>query len=158
MKKLYITIAGLFIFTSSQLCSQGKSIDSVVNDKLQSNRQKPAPQPYSLFRAEENYDYLKNKDKNLYKTDYADPLKLIGLNKSKSINLGFGGEIRPRIEHFANRNWQANDISYYSQRISLHTNIKITEYLRVFGEIYHGLLSDAKRYLNLIKLIFIRHL
>ena len=96
---------------------------------------------FKLFRAEENYDYLKNKENSPYKRDYIDAIKLIGLNSSKNINLSFGGEIRLRVEDFTNKNWADKDETFYSHRIALHSNLNLTKYIRFFGELYHGLLS-----------------
>jgi len=94
---------------------------------------------FKLFRAEENYDYLK--EKNPYQEDYLDGIKLIALNTSKNINLRFGGEVRLRMEDFTHRNWEAEDETFYSHRIAFHGNLNITKYVRVFGEMYHGLVS-----------------
>lgn len=96
---------------------------------------------FKMFRAEEDYSYLKDKENSPYEKDYLDVLKFIPLNNKKDINLLFGGEIRPRFEHFTNRNWTNENESFYSQRLSLHTNLNITKYVRVFGEIYHGLVT-----------------
>jgi len=79
-----------------------------------------------MFRAEENYSYLKDKENSPYENDYLDALKFIPINKTKDINLLFGGEIRPRFEHFSNRNWTEEDESFYTQRLSLHANLNIT--------------------------------
>lgn len=106
--------------------------------------EKSEPPAFKLFRAEENYDYLKDKENNPYKEDYLDAIKFIGLNTAKDINLRFGGEIRPRVEHFTNRNWEDDDETFYSQRIALHSNLNITQYVRLFGELYHGLVSSEE--------------
>ena len=101
----------------------------------------PEQPAFKLFRAEENYDYLKNKESSPYQKDYLDAIKLIGLNVSKNINLRFGGEVRLRMENFTNRNWEAEDETFYSHRFAFHSNLNITKYFRFFGEIYHGLVS-----------------
>jgi len=77
----------------------------------------------------------------------------IPLNKKKDINLSFGGEVRPRLEYFNNRNWAEGDDFFYSQRLSLHSNLNITNNIRVFGELYHGLVSlDEEEFANSDKL------
>ncbi|NRB53873.1 MAG: alginate export family protein [Saprospiraceae bacterium] len=96
---------------------------------------------FKLFRAEENYDDLKDKENSTYKGDYLDPIKFIGLNASKKINLSFGGEIRLRMEDFTNKRWMDEAETFYSHRIALHSNVNVSKYLRFFGELYHGLLS-----------------
>ena len=99
---------------------------------------------FKLLRAEEDYDYLKVRASRHYQKDYLDAIKFIGLNASKNINLRFGGEVRLRVEDFTNRNWEAEDKTFYSHRIAFHSNLNITRYFRFFGEIYHGLISLAK--------------
>lgn len=74
--------------------------------------EKPEPPDYELFRAEENYSYLKDKGIYAYKTDYLDVIKFIPLNKKKNVSLTLGGEIRPRLEYFNNRNWTEEDIFF----------------------------------------------
>lgn len=96
---------------------------------------------FKLFRAEENYDYLKDKENSPYQEDYLDPIKFIGLNASKDINLSFGGEIRLRMEDFTNRRWMDEHATFYSHRLALHSNLNVTKHLRFFGELYHGFLS-----------------
>lgn len=105
------------------------------------SEEKSEPPAFKLFRAEEHYDYLKDKASSPYEADYLDAIKLIGLNSSNDINLRFGGEIRPRMEHFTNRNWEEDDETFYSQRIAFHSNLNITKHVRLFGELYHGLVS-----------------
>jgi len=78
--------------------------------------EKPEPPDFKLFRAEENYNYLKDKENNPYQDDYMDAIKFISLNHSRNINLRFGGEIRSRIEHYTNRRWTKEDETFYSQR------------------------------------------
>ncbi len=97
--------------------------------------------PFKLLRAEENYEYLKAREKGFYKADYLDAIKFIGLNASESINISFGGEIRLRMERFSNRNWEDKDETFYSHRLALHSNLNLTKHLRFFGELYHGLVS-----------------
>ncbi len=114
--------------------------------------EKPEPPDFKLFRAEENYNYLKDKENNPYQDDYMDAIKFISLNHSRNINLRFGGEIRSRIEHYTNRRWTKEDETFYSQRLSLHTNINIGNYIKVFGELYHGLVSKEAEFAESDKL------
>ncbi len=61
--------------------------------------------------------------------------------------MSFGGQIRPRFEHYSNRLWQGNvDQDFYSQRIALHTDLVLGKYVRVFGELYHGYTSHEKEF------------
>ncbi len=93
---------------------------------------------YKLLRAEEDYSYLGGTTP--YQKDFFDPIKFIPLNQSHSIFLSFGGEVRPRLEYFANRNWVEGREVYYSQRLALHGGLGLGP-VRLFGELYHGLLS-----------------
>ena len=124
-----ILIIAAIIFSNMMLLSQ---------DFKEENKEAPK---YKMFRAEENYGYLKDKENTPYEKDYLDVLKFIPLNKTKDINLLFGGEIRPRLEHFSNRNWEEEKETFYTQRLSFHTNLNITKYVKVFGEVYHGSVS-----------------
>ena len=101
-----------------------------------------------MLRAEENYAYLKNKDTNPYQKGFLDVLKLIPLSKNKAFYFTLGGEFRPRGEFFINRNWEAENVFFYSQRISLHTNIQLSPYVRVFGEFYHGYTSHEREFVE----------
>ncbi|MEO1263672.1 MAG: alginate export family protein [Bacteroidota bacterium] len=131
----YITFIIFLLIT----CNSGVVAQSTPEFTSQDNlSERPA---FKLFRAEENYDFLKNKENSPYKEDYLDAIKLIGLNPSKNINLSFGGEIRLRAEDFTNRNWADEDETFYSQRIAFHSNLNVTKYIRFFGELYHGLVS-----------------
>lgn len=104
-------------------------------------KEKKEPPKLKIVRAEENYSYLKDKDTNPYESDIFDVLKLIPLSKNKAFYFTLGGEFRPRGEFFINRAWEEEDVFYYSQRLSLHTNIQLSKYVRVFGEFYHGFTS-----------------
>ena len=128
-----------FIFFLLATCNSGVVAQSTPELTPQDSLSEPPA--FKLFRAEEHYDYLKDKENSIYKEDYLDAIKFIGLNASKNINLGFGGEIRLRMEDFTNRNWADEDETFYSHRIALHSNLNVTKYIRFFGELYHGLVS-----------------
>ncbi|WP_298519999.1 alginate export family protein [uncultured Kordia sp.] len=109
---------------------------------------KEAP-AYSLFRATENYEYLKDKDQNEFKKGAFDAIKFIALNDQKSIYVSFGGQFRPRFEHYSNRLWNAEeDQNFYSQRLAFHANLVFGKYVRVFGELYHGYTSHEKEFVE----------
>lgn len=97
-----------------------------------------------MFRAAENYSYLKDKAINPYETDYLDAIKFIPLGKNGNISLG--GEIRPRVEYFNNRNWTKEDEIFYSQRLSIHANVNLNNYVQLFGEVYHGIVSSEEEF------------
>ncbi len=99
--------------------------------------------PIKPLRAEEDYSGLLQND-SLRKSSLLNKLKAIPLSKDKSIYLSLGGEFRPRWEHYDNKNWSANttaDENFYSQRIMFHTDLHLGKYVRVFGQLTHGLVS-----------------
>lgn len=115
----------------------------------QETTQKKEAPAYSLFRATENYEYLKDKENNEYEEDAFDAIKFIPLNQQKSVYLSFGGQIRPRFEHYSNRFWDgAEDQNFYSQRLAIHSNLVLGKYVRVFGELYHGYTSHEKEFVE----------
>lgn len=99
--------------------------------------------PIKALRADENYDMLLQND-SLRNASFLNQLKAIPLNKSKSVYLSLGGEYRPRWEHTDNKNWsnkETADEDFYSQRIMFHTDLHLGKYVRVFGQLTHGLVS-----------------
>ena len=122
----------LFIFFSTQ------------NLTGQEEEQSPPP-AYQTERAKENYEYLKNEDYNPYKKGLLDEIKLIPLNNSKSVYLTLGGEYRPRLEIYTNRNWTDQDETFYSQRLNFHTSFNLGKHVRLFGELYHGYTSNERQ-------------
>jgi len=107
--------------------------------------EKPGPPDFKLFRAEENYSYLTDKEINPYESDYFDFIKFIPLDNGRNASLSLGGEIRPRIEYFNNRNWTEKDEIFYSQRLSLYANVFLTKYVQIFGELYHGFVRREEK-------------
>ncbi|MEM1321591.1 MAG: alginate export family protein [Bacteroidota bacterium] len=96
-------------------------------------------------RAEENYLSLKD---SVNLTGLA-ALKYIALSANRNSYLSIGGSYRPRFEHFSNSNWIAgNDLNYYSQRLSFHTDWHFGKYLRFFGELYHGYKTQGATFLQ----------
>ncbi len=105
------------------------------------------PPPYKLFRAEEDYSYLANDESQRYQDDWFDRLKYIPLDADGDVYLTVGGELRPRFEHFSKRNWTAaGDKDFYSQRISVHVNVRFGRRFRIFSELYHGYNGGEKEF------------
>lgn len=96
-------------------------------------------------RAAEYYAYLKDSTElPWYKT-----IKYLPLNTNRNSYLSIGGSYRPRFEHFSNKNWLAdNNESYYAQRLSVHTDWHFGEFLRFFGEFYHGYKTEGETLLQ----------
>lgn len=113
----------------------------------QEKEEKKEPPDFSLKRASENYEYLKDKENNPYERDFFDPVKFFPLNQKKDIYLSLGGQLRPRFEHYSNRLWEREeDQNFYSQRISLHSDLVLGKHIRIFGELYHGYSSHEKEF------------
>ncbi|MCZ6878404.1 MAG: alginate export family protein [Acidobacteria bacterium] len=138
MKRITITFALILALWFQVFAQENRENES----------EKPEPPGYHILRAEEDYSYLRNKEKQPYKNDLFDPLKFMPVNSQGTIFLTLGGEIRPRFEFFRNDDWgsapKKND-GYYSQRLSMHAALSLAEHVRVFGEIYHGLLSKGEK-------------
>ncbi len=64
---------------------------SLLGFAQETEEKKEAP-AFKLFRAEENYSYLKDVETNPFKEDAFDAIKFIPLNASKSIYATIGGE------------------------------------------------------------------
>jgi len=112
----------------------------------QEEEKEEAPK-YSLFRATENYEYLKNEIDNAYEEDAFDPIKFIPLNAKKNVYLSIGGQVRPRLEVFSNRFWEGEeDENFYSQRLAFHVDLHFGKNIRVFTELYHGYTSHEKEF------------
>lgn len=94
-----------------------------------------------ILRAEESYLYLDTMEK---KAVVLQPLKLIPLNKSRNAFLTFGGEYRARLEHFTNKDYSAEDLTYYSQRVDLHASLALGSKIRLFGELYSGYVTHPE--------------
>ena len=102
--------------------------------------------PILALRAEESYAFLQNKDSLSNPKMLLQPLKWISLDKN--IHLTLGGEYRPRIEHYTNRDYTQEDETFYSQRLSLHASLSLGAKIRFFGEIYHGYASSGHELLE----------
>ena len=123
------------------MLQKGIGQDSVSD----SNPVKENPPNYNVFRAKENYSYLRDQTTNPYSKDFFDPVKFISLNKKRTAYFSIGGEVRPRFEHFSNRKWNKENVDFYSQRLSFHSNLVLGKNLRLFAELYHGFTSHAKQ-------------
>lgn len=99
-----------------------------------------------MLRADENYSNLLKND-SIRNASFLNKLKAIPLTKDKSIYLSIGWEFRPRFEFTENKNWSAKaeaDDGFYSQRIMFHSDLHLGKYVRVFGQLTHGLVSLEK--------------
>lgn len=120
----------------------------------QEANEKPEPPALKTNRADEDYDYLKDPLKNPYQEGFADALKYIPLDKQRSIYLTLGGQYRPRIEHFTNKDYTPEDETFYSQRLDVHAKLNFGEHIYVFGELYHGYTSNEEQFVESDELDF----
>lgn len=97
-----------------------------------------------LLRAEESYKYVDTLEKG---TIFLQPLKLIQLDRKKNVYLTLGGEYRARLEHFTNKDYTTEDLTYYSQRLDFHASLMIGKNFRLFGEVYSGYVSNSDKIL-----------
>ena len=113
--------------------------ESLVNKK-------EAPS-FKLTRAEENYSYLSNPENSPFQSSVFDAIKYIPITQGGSAYLSFGGQIRPRFEHYSNRFWLSElDQNFYSQRYAFHSNVVLGKHFRLFGELYHGYTSHESEF------------
>ncbi len=102
---------------------------------------------FQMKRAEEDYSYLQDKENSPYEKDVLDALKYIPFSQSGKVYMTLGGQFRPRFEHFSNRFWlDEEDFNFYSQRLAFHTDLVFGKHIRVFGELYHGYISDEEEF------------
>ncbi len=129
---------GILFLSMLCIAQSGKGQEPAENQLL-------PPPPFQTERAGEQYGYLKDKGKNPYEKGLWDGLKFIPLNEDGHFYLTLGGEFRPRLEIYTNRNWTSEDETFYSQRLNFHTQIHLGQYVRIYGEIYHGYTSNARQ-------------
>ena len=109
---------------------------------------KEPPPSLQSNRADEGYTHLKNPESNPYQPAFADALKYVAIDSSRSLYFTFGGGYRARVEHFSNKDWTTRNQTYYSQRLSAHAALNLGKKLRIFGELYHGYTSDTLQFLQ----------
>lgn len=110
---------------------------------MQAQTDKRAAPSLKSDPAEEDYSYLKDEESaNEYETIFAQDLKFISLNQSKTSYLSLGGHYRPRFESTTNENNSEEDLSYYSQRLNLHGDLHLGNHIRIFTDLIHGLTSS----------------
>ncbi|WP_289661142.1 alginate export family protein [Flavobacterium panacagri] len=94
-------------------------------------------QSFKLLRYDENYEFLKDSNRNFYEN-----LKFIPLNKQKDIYMSLGGEARYEYVDFNNEDWGRLNIGHNNfllQRYDLHADIHLGKTFRVFAQIRSAL-------------------
>ncbi|MEN0049690.1 MAG: alginate export family protein [Bacteroidota bacterium] len=96
-------------------------------------------------RALEDYSHLRDSINLIW----SNAIKYVALDKQKNSYLSIGGSVRPRYELLTNQRWiPENNQSYYSQRIAVHTDWRLGKYVRLFGELQHGYVSQGYTFLQ----------
>jgi len=94
-------------------------------------------QSFKLLRYDENYEFLKDSNRNFYER-----LKFIPLNEEKNFYLSFGGEARYEYVDFNNEDWGRLGIgrnNFLLQRYDLHADIHLGRTFRVFAQLRSAL-------------------
>ncbi|AWK05788.1 hypothetical protein HYN56_16730 [Flavobacterium crocinum] len=94
-------------------------------------------QSFKLLRYDENYEFLKDSNRNFY-----EKLKFIPLNKQKDIYMSLGGEARYEYVDFNNEDWGRLNIGHNNfllQRYDLHADIHLGKTFRVFAQLRSAL-------------------
>lgn len=89
------------------------------------------------MRYDENYEFLKDSNRNFYER-----LKFIPLNEEKNFYLSFGGEARYEYVDFNNEDWGRLGIgrnNFLLQRYDLHADIHLGRTFRVFAQLRSAL-------------------
>ncbi|MEN1786034.1 MAG: alginate export family protein, partial [Bacteroidota bacterium] len=119
------------------------SLCIVLGIQSQEEEQKEPPE-FMNDSADENYSYLQNEETaKEYERMFAQGLKFIPFNKSKTIYLTLGGAYRPRFESTINEDYTEEDDSYYSQRLNLNSAVHFGKNIRLYAELYHGFTSGG---------------
>lgn len=94
-------------------------------------------QSFKLLRYDENYEFLKDSNRNFYEN-----LKFIPLNQQKDFYMSLGGEARYEYVDFNNEDWGRLNIGHNNfllQRYDLHADIHLGKTFRVFAQLRSAL-------------------
>ncbi len=94
-------------------------------------------QNFKLMRYDENYEFLKDSNRNFYGR-----LKFIPLNQEKDFYMSVGGEARYEYVYFNNEDWGRFDTgsnNFILQRYDLHADIHLGKNFRVFAQLRSAL-------------------
>lgn len=100
--------------------------------------------PFKGLRFEEDYGFLKN---DSVKKNWYEKIKLLSFNKSKTVYVSFGGEIRQEFDAFNNEDWGIKKLghnNFYLQRYNLHADLHIGNRLRFFSQLRSALENGRK--------------
>lgn len=89
------------------------------------------------MRYDENYEFLKDSNRNFYER-----LKFIPLNQKKDIYMSIGGEARYEYVDFNNEDWGRFNVGHNNfllQRYDLHADIHLGKTFRIFAQLRSAL-------------------
>jgi hypothetical protein len=104
----------------------------------------PERPKYNALRFEEDWSFLRDYSGP---KDVFDAIKYVPLNEDGSIWVGFGGQVRQRVEVWQRYNFaqtpgaKSND-AYLLSRLRFYTDLHLTKYLRLFAEGKSSLSTD----------------
>jgi hypothetical protein len=98
----------------------------------------PARPKYLDLRYEENWSVLAEQDSGAAH-DFFDPIKYVPLDESGAYWLSFGAQLRERVELWDDFNFGApvgegHDDAFLLTRLLFHTDVHLTEYVRIFAQ------------------------
>ncbi|MFC4478766.1 alginate export family protein [Flavobacterium chungangensis] len=94
-------------------------------------------QSFKLLRYDENYEFLKDSNRNFYER-----LKFIPLNQDKEVYMSIGGEARYEYVDFNNEDWGRFNIGHNNfllQRYDLHADVHLGKRVRIFAQLRSAL-------------------
>lgn len=94
-------------------------------------------QSFKLLRYDENYEFLKDSNRNFY-----EQLKFIPLNQDKEVYMSIGGEARYEYVDFNNEDWGRFNIGHNNfllQRYDLHADVHLGKRVRIFAQLRSAL-------------------
>ncbi|WP_236673032.1 alginate export family protein [Flavobacterium tagetis] len=94
-------------------------------------------QSFKLLRYDENYEFLKDSNRNFYER-----LKFIPLNQDKEVYMSIGGEARYEYVDFNNEDWGRFNIGHNNfllQRYDLHADVHLGKRIRIFAQLRSAL-------------------
>ncbi|WP_433830293.1 alginate export family protein [Flavobacterium anhuiense] len=108
---------------------------SIVSFLLMGNT--ASAQSFKLLRYDENYEFLKDSNRNFYER-----LKFIPLNQEKDVYMSIGGEARYEYVDFNNEDWGRFNIGHNNfllQRYDLHADVHLGKRFRIFAQLRSAL-------------------
>jgi hypothetical protein len=139
-----LALAGIGIGPAPSFADQALPPGPAETDRAVAGSKSASPPRYLQLRYDEDYSYLQDPSQ---RTDLFDPLKFVALDEAGEFYLTLGGEARERYEYFHNSLWgdgPQDDDGYLLQRYMLHADLHLGRYVRAFGQLKSGLVTDRE--------------